>query len=127
MEGLVSPAPESFHVLHSAISKINGERDCFDGKNDARALSDVRALSSFLTKPDYAIELYSDTEISKWRLIPRANSKFIVKYPYDCIQEGKTELYDENNPLQLSRMALELATKTPNDPHIICKIDDIAR
>mmetsp|Transcript_8279 Transcript_8279/g.18543 ORF Transcript_8279/g.18543 Transcript_8279/m.18543 type:complete len:638 (-) Transcript_8279:135-2048(-) len=127
MEGLVSPAPESFRVLHSVMSKINFDESVPADDNDTNYLGDLKALSSFLVKPNYDIELYTDSEILKWRLIPRSNNKVGVIYPCDCIQEGKTELYHEHNSLNLSRMALDLATKTPSDPHVLPKIHDIVR
>mmetsp|Transcript_41507 Transcript_41507/g.88435 ORF Transcript_41507/g.88435 Transcript_41507/m.88435 type:complete len:640 (+) Transcript_41507:108-2027(+) len=133
LEGLVSPAPESFHVLHSALSKINCERgrfdECVPEVGIVSALNDLRALSSFLVKPNYAIELYLDTEGLKWRLIPRENhnENVILLYECNCIEEGEPELYHLFNTLQLSRLALDLATKTPNDPQLLCKINDIAQ
>eukprot|EP00581_Thalassiosira_minuscula_P020046 CAMPEP_0183716960 /NCGR_PEP_ID=MMETSP0737-20130205/10692_1 /TAXON_ID=385413 /ORGANISM="Thalassiosira miniscula, Strain CCMP1093" /LENGTH=134 /DNA_ID=CAMNT_0025946299 /DNA_START=593 /DNA_END=994 /DNA_ORIENTATION=+ len=130
MEHLVSPAPESFSVLHSAISKINDDAECFDGcifgDDVGSLLNDLRALSAFLVKPDCAIELYSEAGMLKWRLIRSANSKLDVIHSFDRIQECKTELYHENNALQLSRMALDLATKTLGDPQILSKINYVA-
>lgn len=120
MEGLVSPAPESFRVIHSVISKINSVREC-------DYLDDLKALSSFLVKPNYAIELYYDSGLIMWRLNLRTSSKFGVIYPSDFIQEGKAELWHEYNTLQLSQMALDLATKTPTDPQNLRKIHDIAQ
>ncbi|KAL7534773.1 hypothetical protein ACHAXR_006069, partial [Thalassiosira sp. AJA248-18] len=119
MSCLVSPAPESFHVLHSVISNIHD-------KNSPNTLNDLRALSSFIVKPDYSIELFLDCDMLKWRLIPRSNCELSVIYPCECIQEGKAELYHEHNALQLSRIALDLATKAPNDPRIFPQIHDIA-
>lgn len=120
MACLVSPAPESFCVLHSTISRINGEREGFSGNIGGNALNDLRALS-FLIKPEFAIDLYEDADILKWRLIPRAG---LVIH---CIQRGKPELYHEHNPLQLSRLAVDLATKTPNDPMNLPKVHYFAR
>jgi len=131
MEGLVSPAPESFHVLHSVMSKINAKRECFSDNipevNVVRSLDDLRTLSSFLVKLKYAIELYIDTERLKWKLIPREKCNIALVHPWGCVQEGELELYHVSDPLQLSRMALDLATKTPNDPRSSCKIEDIAK
>ena len=47
----------------------------------------------------------------------------------ECIQErGEAELYHNHNTLTLSRMALDIATKTSNDDssHYLSEINDIA-
>ena len=116
MERLVSPAPESFHVLHSVISKINSKS--FSGDTSTNLLlNDLTALAAFLVKPDHSIELYPVDEVVKWRLVPCQTSKSGVIHP-EYLQEGEDELYHMHNALQLSRMALDIATKAPNDPQI---------
>ncbi|KAL7548383.1 hypothetical protein ACHAWF_011665 [Thalassiosira exigua] len=120
MSGLVSPAPESFSVLHSAVSKI--------GSRVAHVLNDTRALADFLVKPNYVIELYNDAEIIKWRLVPRVDCKLVTIYPSDyIISESKSELYHEHSVLKLSQMALDIATKAPNDYQNCHMIEKIAR
>ena len=132
MEGLVSPAPESFHVLHSVVSNINSEITCLDGRSPEGTvavsyLDDLKALSSFLVKPSYVIELYLDCGSLKWRLIPRArNTKCEVVYPCSFIQDSEAELHHKHNTLELSRMALDLATKT-SSPHTLTKVHGITR
>eukprot|EP00578_Thalassiosira_sp_NH16_P007616 CAMPEP_0181114196 /NCGR_PEP_ID=MMETSP1071-20121207/20748_1 /TAXON_ID=35127 /ORGANISM="Thalassiosira sp., Strain NH16" /LENGTH=634 /DNA_ID=CAMNT_0023198277 /DNA_START=340 /DNA_END=2241 /DNA_ORIENTATION=- len=132
MEGLVSPAPESFHVLHSVVSNINSEITCLDGRSSEGTvavsyLDDLKALSSFLVKPRYVIELYLDCGSLKWRLIPRArDTKCEVVYPYSFIQDSEAELHHKHNTLELSRMALDLATKT-SSPHTLTKVHGITR
>lgn len=125
MVGLVSPAPASFCVLHSTISRINGEREGFSGNIGGTALNDLRALS-FLIKPEFAIDLFEDADVLKWRLVPRAGFR-VIHDCEDCIQRGKPELYHEHNPLQLSRLAVDLATNTPNDPMNLSKVHYFAR
>ena len=126
MVGLVSPATESFCVLHSTMSRINGERDhLLSGGIGDNALNDLRALS-FLIKPEFAIELEEDADVLKWRLIPRAEFS-VIHDCEDCIQKRKTEMYHELNPLQLSRLAVDLATRIPNEPHNLPKIHYFAR
>lgn len=123
MEGLVSPAPESFYVLNSVISKINYHHLPRD--DTFSPLDDLKALSSYLVKVKYAIELYLDIDVYKWRLVPRENSKLGAIYPREFIREGNTELYHEHNTLQLSRIALDLATNG-HDSQILTKIQAIA-
>lgn len=63
---LVSPAPESFHILHSLLSKINDEVECFDRNFPAgKYNNDLKALSSFLIKENYSIVLYLDSDLVK--------------------------------------------------------------
>lgn len=118
LEGLVSPAPESFHVLTSAVCKISGdtERVCLD---------DLNALT-FLVKPTYAIELYSDSKILKWRLVPRGDSNIGVVYTGDCSLR-EPELYHQHSILQLSKIALDVATTNPNDPENLQRIHAIVQ
>lgn len=118
MESLVSPAPESFHVLHSLISKINDDVDCFDGNSPA---NDLKALSSFLIKPNYTIVLYLDSDLVKWK------TEHGCINSYNNIQECQTELYHKHNILELSRMALDLAAKNLNDPEVSLKVHHLSR
>ena len=109
LQGLVSPAPESFHVLHSIISKIDNVtllRDC--DEDCSNYLNDVCALS-FLVKPIYSIQLYCDSDAVKWRLIPRNDCHNSVIYPSD-FRIGKNQVYHQYNTLELSRKALDVAT-----------------
>lgn len=136
MSGLVSPAPESFSALHTLVSKVNEERKCNDGGDrlEGNYLNDLKALLNFLLKPNYSIELYLDLDIIKWRLASTPNnnnnesSNTVIQYD-ECIQErGEAELYHNHNTLTLSRMALDIATKTSNDDssHYLSEINDIA-
>lgn len=118
MEGLVSPAPESFYVLHSAICRINNSFG-----DDAINMNDLNALSSYLVKPNYAIELYKDMDVFKWRLIPRSSSHLV--HPLDFVM-AEDELYHKYNALELSRMALDVATSASRESGTLDKVHEIA-
>ena len=60
----------------------------------------------------------------KWRLIT-CNGRGNVIYPWECIEDVETELYQRHDTLQLSKMALEVATEYPNDCQTKQKIYDI--
>ena len=124
MEGLVSPAPESFCVLHSVVSKMNDDESQASEAIRGNSVNDLEALSSFLVKPSYGIELYLDHHMIKWRLIT-CNGRGNVIYPWECIEDVETELYQRHDTLQLSKMALEVATEYPNDCQTKQKIYDI--
>ena len=126
LKGLVSPAPESFHVLHTLISKIN---ESIDGsKHDcsfANCINDLYVLAVSLVKPDYSIEIYMQFDVTKWRLNPRNNGEK-VKYMQDCIK-GKDEFYHKYNVLELSRMALDIATSASHESQSLTKVQELAK
>jgi hypothetical protein len=119
---LVSPAPESFHVLHSLISKINDEVECFDENSPADPFTnDLKALSSFLIKDNYSIVLYLDSSLVKWKIEPGC-----INLCND-IQESMIELYHKHNTLEWSRMASDLAAKNPSNLVVSLKVHHLAR
>ena len=119
---LVSPAPESFHILHSLLSKINDEVECFDRNFPAgKYNNDLKALSSFLIKENYSILLYLDSDLVKWKIEPGC-----INLCND-IQESQIELYHKHNTLELSRMASDIAAKNLSNPVISLKIHHLAR
>ena len=121
MGSLVSPAPESFHVLHTLLSKIN-EVECFDENFPAgKYNNDLKALSSFLIKKKYSIVLYLGSDLVKWKIEPGCINLC------NNIQESQIELYHQHNTLELSRMASDLAAKNPSNPLISLKIHHLAR
>jgi hypothetical protein len=109
MEGLISPAPESFHVLHYTIRKINIE---FGHETSDIRINDLNTVCSYLVKQKYAVELYWDNDLIKWRLISRSSSSLI--HPTEFIL-GHDELYHQYNVLELSRMALDIATSSSDN------------
>ena len=113
-ENLISPAPESFHVIHTAISKLNRE---LGNICDSNHYNDIKALSLYLLKPNVGIELYAERGVIKWRVFPSCNES--NKVPDD----GRVELYHDYNSLQLSKMATTMNT---NDPNNLSTIQDIA-
>ena len=117
-ENLISPAPESFHVIHTAISKLNKELGII---SDSNHYNDLKALTSYLLKPNVGIELYAEGGVIRWRVVP-SESKVLINC--GCIaDDGMVEFYHNYNPLQLSKMA---ATMNTNDPNNLSKIQDIA-
>jgi hypothetical protein len=71
LASLVGPAPESFHILHTLLSKINDEVECFDENFPAgKYNNDLKALSSFLIKENYSIVLCLDSDLVKWKIEP---------------------------------------------------------
>ena len=127
LQGLVSPAPESFHVLHSIISKIDSVTLLQDFNEDcSNYLNDICALS-FLVKPSYSLQLYLDSDVVKWRLVPRNDCHNSVIYPLD-FRIGKNELYHQYNILELSRKALDVATHSScENTSCLVKVHEIAR
>jgi len=119
---LVSPAPESFHILHSLLSKINDEVECFDRNFPAgKYNNDLKALSSFLIKDNYSLVLYLDSDLVKWKIEPGC-----INLCND-IEESQIELYHKHNTLELSRMASDIAAKNLSNPVISPKIHHLAR
>jgi hypothetical protein len=122
LESLVSPAPESFYVLHSLITKINDEVECFDENLPAgNCTNDLNALSSFLIKSKYTTVLFLDSGLIRWKIEHESYNSC------NGIQECNNELYHKHNTLELSRMALDLSTKNPNDPETLVKVHHLAR
>ena len=118
-ENLISPAPESFHVIHTAISKLNRE---LGNICDSNHYNDIKALSLYLLKPNVGIELYAERGVIKWRVFPSCNES--NKVLCGCIaDDGSVEFYHNYNPLQLSKMATTMNT---NDPNNLSEIQDIA-
>ena len=125
-ENLISPAPESFHVIHTAISKLNKELgNISDGHNH---YNDLKALSSYLLKINVGIELYAESGVIKWRVVPcscnESNKVLIINCGY-IADDGRVELYHDYNPLQLSKMAIDLAKNTNDRNNNLSKIQDI--
>jgi hypothetical protein len=52
MEGLVSPSPESFNAVHLALVRANAATSL--------NIVDIMALSRYLVKPKYTLELFHD-------------------------------------------------------------------
>jgi len=63
-ENLISPASESFHVIHTAISKLNKELGNISASNH---YNDLKAL--YLLKTNVGIELYTESGVIRWRVI----------------------------------------------------------
>ncbi|KAL9183665.1 hypothetical protein ACHAXT_004521 [Thalassiosira profunda] len=124
LAGLVSPAPESFCVLHAAMHRINCQSE--NGVTDGNELKALESLS-FLVKPDFAIDLCRDEDVTKWRLIPREGSIKLPRQRKPLIPEYNADLWRQHSPLQLSQIALELATRKPGDYQTLAEIQDIAQ
>lgn len=117
MEGLVSPSPESFNALHRALVRANAATSL--------NIVDIMALSRYLVKPKYTIELFHDDEIVKWRMIQGGNDTLI--YSNISTEEGRRELYHNYSTLQISQLALELATNATNhDANLLSNIQEVA-
>lgn len=119
-ENLISPAPDSFYVIQTAISKLNKELGIM---SDSNHYNDLKALTVYLLKPNVGIELYAEGGVIRWRVVPSCSeSKVLINC--GCIaDDGGVELYHNYNPLQLSKMAATMNTKFPNN---LSKIQDIA-
>lgn len=125
MEGLVSPAPESFNVLHSCICRINNQthrQNCTE--EGTIYINDLNALSSYLVKPNYAVELFTDSDVFKWRITRRVASSLIRHSDFIL---GQDELYHKYNALELSRIALTVATNASLEYDRSAQIHEIAR
>lgn len=110
LEGLISPAPESFDVLHSVMCNINS-MGFYNDKNSGVYMNDLVALSSFLVKPKYAIQLYWYMNVIGWKLVPR-NGHAGVIYPSGLsLNQENDKMYHRYNVLELSKMALGVATE----------------
>lgn len=117
MEGLVSPSPESFNAVHLALVRANAATSL--------NIVDIMALSRYLVKPKYTLELFHDVETVKWRMIQGGNDKLI--YSNISVEEGRRELYHDYSTLQISQLALELATNATNhDANLSAKIQEVA-
>lgn len=121
LEGLVSPAPESFHILHSVIINMNTSAN-----SECSHLNDLCSLSRFLVKPKYSIELYWNSDTWMWKVIPRTSGGRPIIYPPN-ITKGKDEMHHVYNILELSKMALDIATGTSRDRKSQSLIYEIAR
>lgn len=128
MEGLVSPSPESFHVVHLAMKRAN-----MNSNRTANAffinIDDINALCQFLVKPTFSMELFhdDDEEIVKWRMIRGGNARLLYPNHYATVKGGK-ELYHDYSTLQLSQLSLELATNATNhDDERLSVIHEVAR
>jgi len=120
LEGLVSPSPESFSAIHSAMVRANAAI--------SMNIEDIEALSRYLVKPNYTMELFHDDEIVKWRMIQGGNVEGVIVDSNITAEEGGRELYHEFSTLQLSQMALEIATNTTNhDANLLSKIHEVAQ
>lgn len=135
LEYLVSPAPESFHVIHSKISQMN---KLDEARESRRYLMDMAALADYLLKPNVSIQVYreknntdSQKDRIKWKVIPGCSDGSIISYPDGCIstdkEGGKKQLYHTYSTLQLSQMALDLATTCRNEPDFLDNVHDIVR
>ena len=119
MEGLVSPSPESFNAIHLALVRANAAISL--------TIEDIAALSRFLGKPNYTMELFHDDEVIKWRMIQGENSHDSLIYSNISTEVGRQELYHDYSTLQLSHLALELATNATNhDANLLSKIHEVA-
>ena len=128
MEGLVSPSPESFHVVHLAMKRAN-----MNSNRTANALyisiDDINALCQFLVKTTFSMELFhdDDEEIVKWRMNRGGNASLLYPDDYTTVNGGK-ELYHDYSTLQLSQLALELATNATNhDTERLSEIHEVTR
>jgi len=120
LEGLVSPSPESFSAIHSAMLRANAAI--------STNIEDILALSRYLVKPNYTMELFHDDEIIKWRMIQGGSVEGVIVDSNIAVEEGGRELYHEFSTLQLSQMALEIATNTTNhDANLLSKIHEVAQ
>ncbi len=121
LEGLVSPSPESFNAIHLAFVRANTAMSL--------NIDDIVALSRYLSKPDYTMELFHDDDTIKWRMIQGGNGEEVIVNSNIAIEVKGRELYQEFSTLQLSQMALELATNATKHNHeanILSKIHEVA-
>ncbi len=121
LEGLVSPSPESFNAIHLAFVRANAAMSL--------NIDDIVALSRHLSKPNYTMELFHDDDIIKWRMIRGGNGEEVIVNSDIAIEVKGRELYQEFSTLQLSQMALALATNATNLNHeanILSKIHEVA-
>ena len=123
-ENLISPASESFHVIHTAISKLNKE---LGNISDSNHYNDLKALTTYLLKPNVRIELYAEGGVIRWRVVPSCNESKVIINCVCIADDGSVQLYHNYNPLQLSKMAIDLAIMNTNyRNNNSSKIQDIA-
>jgi len=124
MEGLVSPSPESFNAIHLALARVNAAVSI--------NINDIVALSRYLSKPNYTMALFHDDGIIKWRMVENDTGISAEEVLVDSniiTEKGGRELYHGFSTLQLSQMALELATNETNhnhDANLLSKIHEVA-
>lgn len=121
MEGLVSPSPESFNAIHLALVRVNAAASI--------NINDIVALSRYLSKPNYTMTLFHDDGIVKWRMVENegGSSEGVVVDSNITLEKGGRQLYHGFSTLQLSQMALELATNENNhDANLLSKIHEVA-
>ena len=121
LEGLVSPSPESFNAIHLAFVTANAAVSL--------NVEDILALSRYLSKPNYTMELFHDDDIVKWRMIKGRNVEEVIVNSSIAIEVKGRELYQEFSTLQLSQLTLELATNATYHNHeanILSKIHEVA-
>lgn len=127
MEGLVSPSPESFHVVHLAMKRANMSSNRTANEFYIN-IDEINALCQFLVKPTFSMELFhdDDEEIVKWRMIRGGNASLLYPNHYTTVKGGK-ELYHDYSTLQLSQLSLELATNATNhDAERLSEIHEVA-
>jgi len=109
---LCSPAPESFHVIDTTLRKLNnGETDLHN------ALMDLDALSRFIVKPDYAIQVYREGTRWTWDTLPDVSDKKRVLFvdgkqagDYWYSDKSSSEIHHSHTSLELARLSVEKAT-----------------
>ena len=111
LKDLVSPAPESFHVIDITVKKINVAKS-----NLQNVLLDIEALSRYLVKPNCVIQVYEEENIWKWDTAPAApaDGKTMIRCKragYDLqFRKSFSELYHNLTSLELARFSIDVAT-----------------
>ncbi|EJK75760.1 hypothetical protein THAOC_02508 [Thalassiosira oceanica] len=110
VQGLVSPAPQSYDVINAVICKMRDE-----GSDVDLLFEDLRALY-YLVKEGYALELYHNDFLLKWtvsRCARESSPQHGNKLSPDR-RNPNVELYHKHDVLELSRKSLAMSIDDPN-------------
>ena len=123
VQGLISPAPESYDVINAVICRMREE------DSDVGLLTkDLKALSSYLLKKDFALELYYNDSLLKWtvsRCARESSPQYNKLYPNR--RNPNVELYHKHDVLELSRRSLAMSIEDPNRQDKILEIANQAQ
>ena len=113
LEHLVSPAPESFHVIDRAVKKMN----CFDAScadSLSVAFMDIDTLAKLLVTKNFAILIYQQDDKWNWDIkdvdgdskviFDRANDELLFN-----INQSNSQLYHKLSLLQLASLSMDIA------------------
>lgn len=112
LQHLVSPAPESFHIIDASMKRLNEESN---KTNFDTIVMDLTALSRYLVKPHCMLHVYEEDTKWKWKTsVGQQGGRNML-----CIDQmrrdvefmpSSAQLYHNLTTLELARCATNLAT-----------------